>query len=105
MYAILRGNSNYSNSKNSMYVVIMVIYRFFFFEFYKEYLMEIYLQLRDDSCVFKKISLIQNHRKHFMMLSSLICCSYALAASNISCTKDISISLSYSPFDKLIFEI
>lgn len=54
MYAILRGNSNYSNSKNSMYVVIMVIYRFFFLEFYKEYLMEIYLQLRNDSCVFKK---------------------------------------------------
>lgn len=40
-----------------------------------------------------------------MMSSSLICCSYALAASNISCTKDISISLSYSPFDILIFEI
>lgn len=105
MYAILRGNSNYSNSKNNMYVVIMVIYRVFFLEFYKEYLMEIYLQLRNDSRVFKIISLIQNHRKYFMMLSSLICCSYALAASNISCTKDISISLFYSLFDILKFEI
>lgn len=72
MYAIIRGNSNYSNSKNNKYVV-------FFLEFYKEYLTEIYLQLRNDSCVFKIISLIQNHRKYFMMLSSLICCSYALA--------------------------
>lgn len=33
MYAIIRGNSNYSNSKNNMYVVIMVIYRVFFWNF------------------------------------------------------------------------
>lgn len=67
--------------------------------------MEIYLQLRNDSRVFKIISLIQNHRKYFMMLSSLICCSYALAASNISCTINVSIFLSYSPFDILIVEL
>lgn len=38
-----KGKFKLFNSKNSMYVVIMVIYRWFFLEFYKEYLMEIYL--------------------------------------------------------------